>query len=379
MSMMGIRDISVINTPPLNRLSVKTYVSEFDSDLIKEAVLKELNRGGQIFFVHNRVKSIHAMRGYLEGLLPGVKIGVAHGKMNEKELEKVMLDFINRRIDLLLSSAIIESGLDIPAANTMIINRADMFGLAQLYQIRGRVGRSNVRAYTYLLVPGTKGLTRDAEKRLKVISDYTELGSGIKVAEYDLEIRGAGNLLGKDQSGHINAVGFEMYNSMVKEAISEIKGEAPTIEVDPEINIPISAFIPDDYIPDSTVRLSLYRKLINADDEMRLKEIFAEIKDRFGPPTKEVISLIDFMKIRFLARGAGIIGIKYQGGDVNITFHEKARLNTGEIVAMVNREPERYGVSPNGTLKYTPIREESELLVESTINLLQKLTQYVTF
>jgi transcription-repair coupling factor (superfamily II helicase) len=379
MSLMGIRDISVINTPPLNRLSIKTYVLEFDPDVIKEAVLREINRGGQIFFVHNRVKSIPAMHGYLEELLPEVKIGVAHGQMNENELEKVMLDFINKRIDLLLSSAIIESGIDIPSANTMIINRADMFGLAQLYQIRGRVGRSSVRAYTYLLVPGTKGLTQNAEKRLKVISEFTELGSGMKIAMHDLEIRGAGNLLGKDQSGHINAVGFEMYNQMVKEAITSIKGEAPTIEFDPEITIPISTFIPDSYIPDSTVRLSLYRKLINAKDETRLKEITDEIKDRFGKPPQEVANLIDLTEIRFLARKAGIISVKYQGGCISTTFHKKTLVDTGEIVALVNREPERYGVSPDGALKITPTTVEIEGLLNSLKILLQNLAQYVIF
>ncbi len=379
MSMMGIRDISVINTAPLNRLSVKTYISEFDSDVIKEAVLREINRGGQVFFVHNRVKSIPAIRGYLEGLLPGVRIGVAHGQMNENELERVMLDFVNRRIDLLLSSAIIESGLDIPAANTMIINRADMFGLAQLYQIRGRVGRSDVRAYTYLLVPGAKGLTQDAEKRLKVISEFTELGSGIKVAAYDLEIRGAGNLLGKDQSGHINAVGFEMYNSMIKEAMAQIKGDAPTVEFDPEINIPVSAFIPDDYIPDSTVRLSLYRKLIGAENETRLREITAEIKDRFGKPPPAVVDLINLTEIRFLAREAGVVGVNYQGGQFSINFHGAAQLESEEIVKLVYAEPERFGLSPDGALKFTPPAVEIDGSMEHLRNLLQRLTQYVTF
>jgi transcription-repair coupling factor (superfamily II helicase) len=323
------------------------------------------------------VKSIPAMRAYLEGLLPDVRIGVAHGQMNEGELERVMLDFVNKRIDLLLSSAIIESGLDIPAANTMIINRADMFGLAQLYQIRGRVGRSDVRAYTYLLVPGIKGLTQDAEKRLKAISEFTELGSGIKVAAYDLEIRGAGNLLGKDQSGHINTVGFEMYNSMIKEAMAEIKGDTPTIEFDPEINISVSAFIPDDYIPDSTVRLSLYRKLIGAEDETRLSEITAEIKDRFGKLPAAVVNLINLAEIRFLAREAGVVAVNNQGGQLKINFHEAAELDSEEIVKMVYVQPERFGLSPDGTLKFTPPDMEIEGLIGHLRNLLQTLTQYV--
>ncbi len=378
MSVMGIRDISIINTPPPNRLSVKTYVSEFDPEVIKEAITREISRSGQVFFVHNRIRSMPAIRKFLERLVPEVRIGVAHGQMDEHELERVMLDFVDKKIDMLLSTAIIESGLDIPSANTIIINRADMFGLAQLYQIRGRVGRSTVRAYAYLLVPGSLSMTADAKKRLKVISEFTELGSGLKIAEYDLEIRGAGNLLGADQSGHINAVGYEMYKEMVEEALLEIKGESVPVEIDPEIVIPLSAYIPSDYISDSDVRLGIYRRLIGTKNTTYLKEIAAEIIDRFGPPPMEVKNLIDLMELKTLARAATITGMKHRKGVVTITFHEKARIDTEGIVALVKESPHLFAITPDGTLKYRAQLAAKGELLGALRNVLQRLSQYVT-
>jgi transcription-repair coupling factor (superfamily II helicase) len=379
MSMMGIRDISVINTPPPNRLSVKTYVSEFDPEVIKEAISREIGRNGQVFFVHNRIKSIAAMKNYLVRLVPGVKIGVAHGKMDEHELERVMLDFVDKQIDLLLSTAIIESGLDIPAANTIIVNRADTFGLAQLYQIRGRVGRSTVRAYAYLLVPSSLSMTPDAQKRLRVISEFTELGSGLKIAEYDLEIRGAGNLLGADQSGHINAVGYETYQEMVREALREIKGEKVAVEIDPEIQLPLSAFIPEGYIPDPDIRLGLYRRLIGIKDAVYLREVAAEITDRFGPPPTEVRNLIDIVGLKAEARGAGIAGMKYRKGVVQMTFSEGVTVDTEGIVALIGEDPQTLGVTPDGILKFRPSHGERAGLVGGLKNVLQRVSRYVSF
>lgn len=377
MSLTGLRDLSVINTPPPNRLSVKTYISEFDPDVIKEATLREISRGGQVFFVHNRVQTIAAKKRYLETLLPNIRIGVAHGQMNEDELERIMIDFVDKKIDILVSTSIIESGLDIPSANTIIINRAETFGLAQLYQMRGRVGRSNLQAYAYLLISSPLSLTPEAKKRLKVICEFSDLGSGIKIAEHDLEIRGAGNLLGRHQSGHINQVGYEMYMKMVEEAIREIKGEEERIEIDPDINLPVSAFIPENYINDSNLRLTLYRRLINAEDEGRLKDLSTEISDRFGPPPDEVKDLLGVMEVRLLAKKALITGLRYKNRTVNMTFHHSAKLDTEKIVSLVMTNSDKFGVTPDGILKFQPhSTDKSELLV-SLKNILQILSPYV--
>ncbi len=245
MSLAGVRDLSIIATPPEDRRAIRTFVMKFDPGAVREAIETELKRGGQVFFVHNRVRSIAAMQKFLSELVPRARIGVAHGQMGEGKLEEVMARFVNRELDLLLATSIIESGLDIPSANTIIVNRADHFGLSQLYQIRGRVGRSRERAYAYLLVPARRPVTKDAQKRLEVLQRFSELGAGFKIASHDLEIRGAGNLLGKDQSGQIEAVGFELYSELLDQAVREIKGEAPREDVDPDVQLPVPAFIPD--------------------------------------------------------------------------------------------------------------------------------------
>ncbi|MBN2223603.1 MAG: transcription-repair coupling factor [Deltaproteobacteria bacterium] len=378
MSIMGIRDISIINTPPPNRLSVKTYISDFDPEVIKEAVTREISRGGQVFFVHNRIKSMPAIRKYLERLIPEVRIGIAHGQMEEHELERVMLDFVDKHIDVLLSTAIIESGLDIPSANTIIVNRADTFGLAQLYQIRGRVGRSSVRAYAYFLIPSSLALTPDARKRLSVINEFSHLGSGIRIAEYDLEIRGAGNLLGADQSGHINAVGYEMYKEMVEQALDQIKGDTVPVEIQPDIQIPLTAYIPSGYISDSDIRLGLYRRIIGIKNTAHLNEIAAEITDRFGPPPIEVKNLIGLMDLRITARDSLITGIKYQKGIAALTFFEKARIDTDAIVSLVKEQPQTYAVSPEGVFRYRLGNAYGEELLHDLKNVLQRLARYVT-
>jgi len=379
MSLAGLRDLSIINTPPPNRLSVKTYISEFDSDVIKEAVLREIDRGGQVFFVHNRIKTIDGIRRYLEKVLPGVRIGTAHGQMAEDELERVMVEFIDHELDVLVSTAIIESGLDIPKANTIIINRADMFGLAQLYQMRGRVGRSSLRAYAYLLVPGAQTITDDARNRLSAISRFTELGSGFKIASHDLEIRGAGNLLGRDQSGHINAVGFDLYMEMVQDAIQAIKGEKRSIQIEPEINLPVTAYIPETYIPDSQQRLTMYRRLINAEDDDELNDITTEITDRFGPMPGEMMQIIDMMEIRRQAARCGVITLGYQKKIVHITFHPDVVLDTARLVTLVEENPAQYRITPTGILQYVVNGGEQTGLPPVVKNLLQRLSQYVNF
>jgi transcription-repair coupling factor (superfamily II helicase) len=378
MSIMGIRDISIINTPPPNRLSVKTYISEFDPEVIKEAITREISRGGQVFFVHNRIRSMAAMQKYLERLVPEVRIGTAHGQMEEHELERVMLGFVDKRIDVLLSTAIIESGLDIPSANTIVVNRADTFGLAQLYQIRGRVGRSSVRAYAYFLIPSSLALTPDARKRLSVINEFSHLGSGIRIAEYDLEIRGAGNLLGADQSGHINAVGYELYKEMVEQALVQIKGGDTPVEIETEIQIPVAGYIPSGYIADSDIRLGLYRRLIGIRNTTHLMEIAAEITDRFGPPPEEIRSLISLVELRLAARDCWVTGIKYRKATITLTFFDKARFDTEGIVALVKERPDAFALSPDGTFRFRPDHTSGERLLDDLKNVLQRLSPYVT-
>ena len=261
MALSGFRDLTLIQTPPENRLSIRTFVVRYDDEAIREAIEREFQRGGQVFFVHPRVQTIHAVANHLKRILPEASLAVAHGQMKGSELEKVMLRFVKREYNLLVCTNIIESGLDIPTANTILINHAEKFGLADLHQLRGRVGRGSHQAYAYLLIPGDLALSRDAMRRLRAIQELSELGSGFKLAIQDLEIRGAGNLLGPSQSGHIAAVGFELYTQMMEKAVRELKGEEMVEEITPEIHFHLPAFIPEAYVEDPGERLSLYRRL----------------------------------------------------------------------------------------------------------------------
>jgi transcription-repair coupling factor (superfamily II helicase) len=312
MSLAGARDMSTIDTPPEDRLPIKTYVGEYDESLIRRALIRELNRGGQVFFVHNRVQGIQQIAQRVRKLVPEATIGVGHGQMPEADLEKVMLDFANGRLDVLVCTSIIESGLDIPNANTMIINRADRFGLAQLYQLRGRVGRSTERAYAYLLYPRHQPLTLIARKRLDTIMEASELGAGFRIAMRDLEIRGAGELLGARQHGHIAAVGFDLYCRLLAQAVREIKGESPPkvldetalylrpLQTTAQLNLPLQAFLPESYVTDANVRLQLYRRLAAANlEEIALLE--QELVDRFGAIPPEADNLLFLMRVKALA------------------------------------------------------------------------------
>ncbi len=298
MSLLGIRDLSIIATPPHARLAVRTHVAKFNDALIREAVMRELSRGGQVFFVHNRVQTIEEMKQHLEKVVPEARIAVAHGQMKEKELEDVMYGYIQGDTHVLLCTAIIESGLDIPNANTIIVNRADNFGLSQLYQLRGRVGRGRERAFAYLMIPARTKLKPDAEKRLEVIQTHTELGSGFQVATYDLEIRGAGNLLGEDQSGHVAAVGLDLYTELLEETIDEMRGEDGDADLDPEVNVAIEAFIPDDYIQATSLRLMFYKRFSLSRTEDELYDTFGELGDRFGEPPQPVHNLREIIRLK---------------------------------------------------------------------------------
>ncbi len=305
LSMTGVRDISIISTPPDYRRAIDTYVCEFDDDVIAEAIRRELDRGGQVYFVHNDIAGIERMAGHLKRLVPEMRIDIAHGRMGEEELEDVMCRFANHEIDLLVCTTIIESGLDIPTANTMLINRAGRLGLAQIYQLRGRVGRSARQAYAYLLVSRESQLTPAAKKRLKVLMMHNDLGSGFQIAMHDLKIRGGGTILGAAQSGHIAAVGYDMFLKLMKSAVEELKGEARVDPLEPEINFPLAAFIPEGYMPDIDQRLTAYRRLAKMRQLAEIKSFRRELEDRFGQLPTEMLNLLVKMMLRILAIQAG--------------------------------------------------------------------------
>jgi transcription-repair coupling factor (superfamily II helicase) len=346
MSLAGVRDLSIIATPPEDRRAIRTFVMKFDPSAVKEAIENEVKRGGQIFFVHNRVRSIAAMERFLAELVPNVRVGIAHGQMAEGKLEQVMARFVNRELDLLLATAIIESGLDIPSANTIIVNRADHFGLSQLYQIRGRVGRSRERAYAYLLVPARRPVTKDAQRRLEVLQRFSELGAGFRIASHDLDIRGAGNLLGKDQSGQIEAVGFELYSELLDEAVRELRGEPPREEIDPDVQLPVPAIIPDGYMPDVHQRLFFYKRFAQAATDEELDEVRAEIVDRCGEPPEELDALCEVMALKVRLRALAIRALEAGPGRLVLTLGETAALDPFLLAKHVQ--------SSAGALRLTP-------------------------
>jgi transcription-repair coupling factor (superfamily II helicase) len=324
MGLTGARDISIIDTAPSERLPVQVYVGESDETLLRKAILRELDRGGQVFFVHNRVQSIEIVRNLLQKLVPEANLGVAHGQMSERQLERVMTDFVEGEIDVLLSTSIIESGLDIPNANTLIVDRAEMFGLAQLYQLRGRVGRGTRRAYAYFFHGPWRGLTTEAQQRLETIAEETELGAGYNIAMRDLEIRGAGELLGAEQSGHIGNIGFDLYTRLLAQAVRQRKAarEGKALPLDlPEpatIDLPLAAYIPTDYVPDSALRLRLYRRMAGLDALEEVDEMAEELADRFGPIPDPVDNLLYQLRIKVLAMRAHATSITVESGQIRI-------------------------------------------------------------
>jgi transcription-repair coupling factor (superfamily II helicase) len=320
MSLSGVRDLSVIETPPPDRLPVETVVTTFSRQVVKEAIERELQRGGQVFFVHNRVQSLPSMTAFIQKLSPRARVVMAHGQMGERELEAAMVKFVNGQADVLVSTAIVESGLDIPASNTIIINRADRFGLAQLHQLRGRVGRERQQAYAYLLIPADGRLDQTAQRRLRAIEEMTELGAGFRLAMRDLEIRGAGNLLGAAQHGHIAAVGFDLYAKLLAEAVRELKGEPAAERVEPVISVEVEALLPEDYVPEVGQRLALYKRLADLEDAGEIPQVRAELADRFGPLPPPVEALVEVVELRVAARRLGVERIEARGGRALVTF-----------------------------------------------------------
>ncbi len=348
MSLVGIRDMSTIETPPKDRLSIQTNVVAFDPQVIGSAVQNELQRGGQVFFVHNRVESIFSIGSLIQRLVPEARLVVAHGQMDEESLERAMLDFVAHKFDILLATTIIENGLDIPNANTIIINRADRYGLSQLYQLRGRVGRSDRPAYAYLLIPPEENLSPVAKKRLAAIKEFSDLGSGFRVAALDLEIRGAGSLLGGEQSGHIETVGFEMYMKLLEEAVRELKGESIEDDARASVNLRVDLKIDASYVPDMNQRLTLYRKVAAARQDEEIDRVLEEAADRYGPLPATVLNLADYGRIRIMADRLGIEALDRDGATVVMKFRPHTTIDPERLVALVRQRPDLTLVPPAG-------------------------------
>lgn len=341
MAMSSVRDLSIIDTPPAGRLAIKTEVIRSSDKAVRDAILRELGRGGQVYFVHNRVESLERIGAWLQQLIPQARMVMAHGQMDTRTLEAVMLKFVKREADVLIASAIIQSGLDVPNANTIIVNRADLFGLAQLYQLRGRVGRGGEQAYAYFLIPDEGTLTGDAQKRLIAIQQFTELGSGFRIAAADLEIRGAGNLLGKQQSGHIEAIGLDLYMQMVEQAVQRLKGHVVEEEPDPTLQLPVSAFIPDQYVADPHQRLSLYKRLTACDQIGELALLHGEIQDRYGSPPEPVERLLEVMQLRTHAKRLRLTSIEVHGQTAKLVFQPKAAIPESAIHRLMDQLKKR--------------------------------------
>ena len=373
MALSGIRDLSVIETPPLDRLAIRTYVTRYDEAVVRDAILRELGRGGQVFFVHNRVENIDAVARRLGELVPETAIAVAHGQMEEGALERTMLAFMHGQSKVLVTSAIIESGLDIPNANTIIINRADTFGLAQLYQLRGRVGRSHHRAYAYLLIPGEHLITADAQKRLRVLQELDDLGGGFRLAAHDLEIRGGGNLLGKQQSGHITAIGLELYTTMMEQAVRELRGEPQEPDVEPEVQLGIPAFIPESYVPDVSQRLVVYKRLAAIRGVPDLDEIAAELVDRYGPVPALVDTLMRLMELRRWLKDLRIVAARRRGERIVLEFSPTTPVRPETLVEAVHRSHGRLRLVDGATLAVVPEATDHDGTIAELRALLQRL------
>lgn len=357
MSLAGIRDLSLITTPPARRLAVKTFVYEWRKEIIREGILRELQRGGQIYFLHNNVETIENTAAEIRAIVPEVKIGIAHGQMREKQLEKIMLDFYHHRINVLVCTTIVESGIDVPTANTIIMDRADKLGLAQLHQLRGRVGRSHHQAYAYLLVPSFKTITGDAVKRLEAIAAYEDLGAGFMLANHDLEIRGAGELLGEDQSGQIQAIGFTLYMELLERAVNSLKaGHVPSFDdvfqQSTEVELRIPALIPEDYLPDVHSRLMIYKRMASAKNSEGLKELQIELIDRFGLLPQALKNLFAITELRLKAERLGIQKLETSGKQGKIIFNAKPNINPAHLIKLIQIKPARYKLAGADKLNF---------------------------
>jgi transcription-repair coupling factor (superfamily II helicase) len=382
LALSGVRELSLITTPPLDRLAVRTYISPFDPVIIRESLLREHYRGGQSFYVCPRVVDLEAQAEFLRDYVPEIKFRMAHGRMAPTELEDIMSGFYDRKFDVLLSTTIVESGLDISTANTLIVYRADMFGLAQLYQLRGRVGRSKQRAYALLTTPPNRTLTAAAEKRLKVLQSLDSLGAGFTLASHDLDIRGAGNLLGEEQSGHIKEVGFELYQTLLEEAVAKLRtgGEAgePEGTWSPQINIGTAVLIPESYVEDLQVRLGLYRRLADLQEQADLDGFAAELHDRFGPVPQEVTHLIEVVSIKLLCRQANVASVDAGPKGATISFRGDAFANPPKLVQWITGQGSLAKLRPDMKLVVMRTWDTPEDRLKGTRRLMADLVKLAT-
>jgi transcription-repair coupling factor (superfamily II helicase) len=372
MSLVGLRDMSVIETPPKDRMAIQTVVANWDEKLIQSALEQELDRGGQVYFVHNRIDTIWEIAAKLQGMVPKARVLVGHGQMGEGELEKVMLKFMHHEADILVSTTIIENGLDIPLCNTILINRADRMGLSELYQLRGRVGRSNRRAYAYLLLPSEIELTPIARRRLAALKEFSDLGAGFKIAALDLELRGAGNLLGGEQSGHIEAIGFELYTQMLERAVREMKGEAGSEATEIQLNLGLNIRIPSDYIKEENQRLRMYKRVAGVETESQLNDVRSELIDRYGETPTAVRNLLDYARLKLQAMRVGANAIERKREFVNIKFGAQAAIDPGKLARFVASQRGTQ-FTPDGTLKFSIKIDSAGGILQTLRDLLEEL------
>ncbi len=391
MSLLGIRDLSVISSPPEHRRPIKTFIARYDNLVIKEAVSRELRRNGQVFFIHNRVRSIHKIAAEIQKLVPSARLAVAHGQMAGKELEDIMVDFVNHEIDVLICTTIVESGLDIPAANTIIINRADRLGLAEIYQLRGRVGRSAVQSFAYLLVPSIDSLSKDSRDRLRALMDCNELGGGFKLAMNDLQIRGGGNLLGVSQSGHIAAIGYDLYLDLLQKTVADLKSRADhgelqgmADELDPEINLQLSAYIPEGYMPDISQRYITYRRiaaLAGADPQEQV-DLQEELEDRYGPLPTETGNLFAVVALKRSLAALRIDKLEKGRDTLVFSFQNDTPVTPEKLMAYLQSQAGRKKqtqprLTPDGRLVITrpmPTPETTFSAIDAILFDLEKMT-----
>ena len=371
MSLVGLRDMSVIETPPKDRLAIQTVVAPFSESVIRRAITEELDRGGQVFFVHNRVESIYSMAALIQKLVPKAKVVVGHGQMGERDLEKVMLKFVRDEADVLVSTTIVENGLDIPRANTIIVNRADRFGLSELYQLRGRVGRSNQRAYAYLMVPPEASLTAIARRRLAALREFSELGAGFRIAALDLELRGAGNLLGREQHGHITAIGFDLYTQMLERAVAAKKGEGEQPELRATLKLGMDIRIPPEYLPSESLRLRTYKRIAEISSENERETLRRELEDRFGPPPPAIDNLLDYAVLKSLCERLQISSVDRRGNEVVIKFHPTTPVSPERLVRLV-RKDKGTKLDPRGVLTIA-LERSNRSIAEAIQNVLLPL------
>jgi transcription-repair coupling factor (superfamily II helicase) len=361
-ALSGMRDLSIIETPPTGRLPISTHVGPYDETTIKEAIEKELARQGQVFYVHNRVQSLNTRLHFLQQLVPGISIGVVHGQMAGPAIEKVMWEFLHRKHHILLATTIIESGIDIPTVNTLMVDEAEEFGLAQLYQLRGRVGRERQKAFCYLFYSPSVPLTGDARARLEALREFTELGSGYRLAVRDMEIRGAGNLLGQQQHGFIAAVGLDLYSQLLQDEIARLKGEAPAETARfPNLDLAVHAYLPADYLPSEELRILFYKKLVSAESEEALAAVRAELEDRFGELPEEAAVLFEVSALRLTARDLGISAIVQKPSSLDLQFLSNSRVNPETVLDISrSRTYMRFRPGPPFTIQIQSLAYESE-------------------